>query len=476
MADPAAPTASDAPEPAPIDPAPPSEPATTAPVAPATEVVAEQHAAAAAKPPTPPLTSDAPDPAREKAIAAVGLERLPGSAYPAPKVRGIKGGSLWFTMHGLQWPYMPDVAGAPGLRLGLSGSVWSDGSYAKITAGFPRISDQKRWANQSRAVLRLTPTYSTKSGWFAQGQAELVAQGDQVIEAGRLGSTDDLYVRVGKWNVFDITAGRFQAWEIANHYGMGLDLNTLERRGAYLQEADKAPADPYGLSYFWDRRDGRLGNYAIHVYPTNFLRGELLTQIGGGIPGMNNQVNFRPSGILDFGFIKVKAGYEYGNTRPIRNHDEVLSYSTRNGFGGAVQLVLDPWIEAGISAARGYEDEVNNQGVLNEAASNTATSFGGFINGRVINDFILGAGAFNSYRETVATDKRVYPDGTPYPTFGDPDRNRQFQAFFAAQYSFWDTFYIKFVGSYAHFRLIERSSTSFRNTMVGGRLRLMVLF
>jgi hypothetical protein len=460
IADPAAP-APDAPPPAPADSAPP-EPATSPTPEPAKTVEAEQHAEAAAKPPTPPLTTGAPDPAREKAIAAVGVERLPGSAYPAPYVRGIKGGSLWLTMHGQQWPYMPDVAGAPGLRLGLSGSMWSDGSYAKITAGFGTVPDQKRWATQSRAVMRFTPTYSTKTGWFAQGQAELVARGDQLSDV-RVGDTDDLYVRFGKWNLFDVTVGRFQAWEIANHYGMGLDQNTLEREGAALIGEARRPADSYGLTYFWDREDGRLGNYAVHVYPTNFLRLEMLTQLGGGLPGENNQVNFRPSGILDFGIIKVKAGYEYGNTRPVRA--KALSYSTRNGFGGAIQLVLDPWIEAGVSAARGFEDDVNNQGVLDEGRSNTATSFGGFINGRVVGDLILGGGAFNSYRETVGLDED-----------GNPDRNRQFQGFLAAQYSFWDAFYIKFVGSYAHFRLKERSSPTFRNTMVGGRLRLMVLF
>jgi hypothetical protein len=471
IADPAAPAA-DAPAPAPSEPAP-SEPTAPTPE-PANEAAAEQHAAAAATPPTPPLTTDAPDPAREKAIAAVGVERLPGSAYPAARVRGIKGGSLWLTMHGQQWPYMPDVAGAPGLRLGVSGSVWSDLSYARITAGLENVRSQKRFATQSRAVLRATPTYSTKGGWFAQGQAELVAQGDQSVNPSDLGTTDDLYVRIGKWNVFDVTVGRFQGWEIANHYGMGLDQNTLEREGAIIQGESRRPAAAYGLSYFWDRQNGRLGTYAIHAYPTDFLRFEVLGQLGGGTVALSNQANFRPSGILDFGIIKLKAGYEYGRTFPIG--DDSLQEGHRNGFGGALQFVLDPWIEAGISGARGFEDQVNDQGVLNELQSNTVTGFGGFINGRVVRDLILGAGAFNSYRDTVATDERRFPDGTPYPTFGDPDRNRQFQAFFAAQYSFWDVFYLKFVGSYAHFRLRERSTPSFRNTMVGGRLRLMVLF
>ena len=123
----------------------------------------------------------------------------------------------------------------------------------------------------------MTPTYNAANGWFAQGNAEFVVHGDMQPDplTKTLGSTDDLYVRVGKWNVFDVTVGRFQGWEIANHFGMGLDQNTLERQGAWIVTGQAArPTDGYGLSYFWDRQDNLLGAYAVHVYPTKYLRAE----------------------------------------------------------------------------------------------------------------------------------------------------------------------------------------------------------
>src|SRR5262245_49483849 len=52
-------------------------------------------------------TPEQPGPVEHLTRSAVELERLAGEAYPEPHVRGIHGGSLWLTMHGLQWPYMP---------------------------------------------------------------------------------------------------------------------------------------------------------------------------------------------------------------------------------------------------------------------------------------------------------------------------------------------------------------------------------
>ncbi len=112
------------------------------------------------------------------------------------------------------------------MRVGISGYAWDDIAYVRIVSGTPDTDKSlKRWTHQGRAVLRGTPTYSTNNGWFVQGQLEFVANGDQSVPpSGNSGSIDDRYVRVGKWNAFDITAGRFQGWEIY-HYGMGLDLD-----------------------------------------------------------------------------------------------------------------------------------------------------------------------------------------------------------------------------------------------------------
>lgn len=433
----------------------------------------EVEADAAVEPPKPAPVTTPPDPAREEAVAHIGVERLPGSAYPAPRVRGIKGGSLWMTMHGLQWPYMPEIAGKPALRLGLSGSIWSDGSYARTESGLaPETPGQKRLAMQSRGVLRLTPTYSENSGWFVQGQAELVAQGDQLLDTANnvMGYTDDLWVRVGKWNLFDLTVGRFQAWEVANHYGMGLDLNTLEREGATIEAQSIKTKAAYGLTYFWDRADGRLGNYALHFYPLDILRFELLGQFGAGNKlGQAIQTNLRAAAILDLGFVKLKAGYEYGDA--VHQRDENKENSSRNGFGLAGQFVLDPYIEGGIAFSRGYEDFTDQNEVHLLARSNTVTGVSGFLNGRITGPLILGVGALYSNWENLSIDERVES-----PTRGEYDFDTQLQAFAAIQYSMWDVLYVKFVGSYANWEHQDRSSTPFTNKMYGGRLRFMILF
>ena len=43
-----------------------------------------------------------------------------------PPTRGIWGGSLWLTFHGLQWPYMPKTG------VGVSGYAWVDTGYEQI--------------------------------------------------------------------------------------------------------------------------------------------------------------------------------------------------------------------------------------------------------------------------------------------------------------------------------------------------------
>jgi hypothetical protein len=408
--------------------------------------------------------------------ATIGIERLDGDAFPSPQTRGIPGGSLGFTMHGLQAPYLPAVGGG-GLRVGVSGSLWSDGSYAFIKSGLaPAQASQKRLAMQSRGVLRVTPTYSTPSGWFAQAQAEIVALGDQALDTGTnvMGFTDDAYVRVGKWDLIDIQVGRFQAWEIANHYGMGLDINTLERDGAVIDSQTEKPKDAYGLTYFWDRADGRMGNYAIHVYPFQQFRLELLGQFGAGTNlGQAIQTNFRPSGIIDFGFLKLKGGAEFG--KAIHQEDSVTrqrEWSNRYGYGGALQFVLDPYIEAGVSGAIGFETKSNLfTGERDDASTNTVTSISGFVNGRVIDSLVLGVGVLQSRWENLSVDERP---GSVH--FGEHDFDRQLQAFGAIQYSFWDVFYLKFVGAYAHWRHQDRASTPFANKLTSARLRFMVLF
>lgn len=439
---------------------------------------AQATVAAPAAPPANPVAALPPgEVEREKAVGFVGVEELPGSAYPEPRVRGIKYGSLWLTMQGYQWPYLPWKPGHASTVLGLSGSLWSDLSYAHITTTKKKnAANLKRWAQQDRAVLRATPTYSTSDGWFAQGQVELVGQGnDFPVSGGQLGQIDDLYVRVGKWNVFDLTAGRFQGWELY-HYGMGLDLNTLERSGADHPTLSIHPPPIYGADFFWDRPNGP-GDYALHFYPTNFLRGEVLGQIGtfGGL----NTTAVRPVAILDLGIVKLKGAYEYGKNIPQAAHAH--QRERRNGAGVAAQFVLDPWIEGGINFAEGFLDTINDQAVPVPASSTTTRSVGGFVNAHIISSLILGFGIdFTHWEDLKKNGNQTTANGARDPNFGKVDTADVFNTFFAIQYTLWERYYIKFVGSHGNFRNNDEgespSANAFSNTELGGRLRFMMLF
>jgi hypothetical protein len=402
----------------------------------------------------------------------VAVEILPGAAYPEPRTRGLVGGSLWLTMHGYQFPYMPRRPGEAAVRLAISGSVWSDTSYARIYTGLTGDPSLKRWTNQTRGVLRFTPTYSTEEGWFAQGQVELVAKGNQVLSNTdkNLGGVDDVFVRVGKWGLFDVTVGRFQGWEVY-HYGMGLDLNTLERDGAKgLQTKPNAPAI-YGLSTYWDRPDGGAGNYAGHLYVTDYLRFELLGQLG--TTGSVNTRAVRPVGILDLGYVKVKLGTEYGV-----NTDQQVRYEkyreTTKGYGGAVQFVLNPWIEGGINGAVAYVDTYNTEGNPDYDNSTTQKSFGGFLNGRIYGPLLVGGGVNQTTLETLKLNQVA-----DSPNYGKANLETHLQTFFAIQYSLWDKVFFKFVGAYARYKFednIQNPPVPFQNSMWSGRLRVMYLF
>jgi hypothetical protein len=396
--------------------------------------------------------------------ADVGLEVLPPGGYPAPRVRGIEGGSLWMTMQGWQFPYMPQNAGGPGTRIAFSGSVWSDTSYRKVDSGISATDPNIReWRQQSRLVLRATPTYNADNDWFVQGQGELALIGAAPARANEFINADDLYVRIGRWNRFDVTAGRFQGWEVY-HFGMGLDLNTVEREGAITD--NNVPVGIYGLTFLWDRPNGP-GYLATHIYPTDYLRFEVLGEVGSSDL---NQLGVRPVGILDLGFVKVKAGAEYEKQTPRQQSADRMDETVRSGVGGAVQLVLDPRVEAGLNAARAVVDVKTAQGVIDAGKSTTTYSVGGFANARIVGPLIVGVGANYTRENNVRVNA----------TTGANDIRTHLQAFGAIQYAFWRRFLIKGVLSYADANFNPLSDpppvAEFHNKMLSGRLRLMYLF
>jgi len=396
------------------------------------------------------------------------VEILPGSGYPEPRVRGIVGGSLWLTMHGLQFPYMGPETSPNQVRLAISGSVWDDTSFARLNSGkLETTKSLTRWSNQGRGVIRFTPSYTTREGWFVQGQIETVGNIEQTVVSNNIGTLDDMFVRAGKWNAFDITVGRFQGWEVY-HYGMGLDLNTLERTGANLPNLPATQI--YGLNSYWDRPAFGVGDYAAHVYLSDYLRFEVLGQIG--TQGANVRAT-RPVAVLDLGYLKVKAGFEYGETRGQSDGDK--SRTRTNGVGGAIQFVANPYIEGGVNAAVGYLDYWIDTGLAKPENSTTTRSFGGFLNGRVIGPLMLGVGANQTHWNNLKPNAN--PD-TPRLN-GATDWSTHFQGFGAIQYSFWDKLFFKFVANYARFHyedIVQNPPHSYTNNEWGGRLRMMYLF
>jgi len=436
--------------------------------------------------PTPPpaLKPDgAPAPASTPAIT---VERLPPSAYPAWQPRGIPGGSLWLdpSFHGMPWPYYLRTG------IGLSGSVWVDNSYQKVDRDL-RFPQTAFWLHQSRAVLRATPTYSS-GDFFVQGQVEIVGNYNQTVQRGDAPDTDDLWLRFGQWNVWDVQVGRFEAYAV-HHFGMGLDINTAERQGA-LDENSRQPVDFYYVTTMFYRPNG-AGNAALHLHfverPNLGVRFELLAQYGND---SFDRIGTRPAMVVDLGVVKVKLGGEYRLTRPQNTQVEnkprvdaagnpvlgpdgmqIIDYvHTRNektierGVGGAIQLVLFPWVEAGVQGAYGLSDHTTSMNAIDlDNGSFTQWTVGGFANVSPMPDLVIGGGVHKTdWTNLHRNDLGQYGHKTNLAAFG------------AVQYLLRKQLYIKLVAAYdkAKREDLEGGTTEVSSTMLSARLRLMYLF
>jgi hypothetical protein len=420
---------------------------------PALEPKADEKPRAPEAAPAPPPPAAKPEPKPEDGDKILGpIERLPPSAFPEPRVRGIHGGSLWMTFHGLQWPYYPKTG------IGVSGSAWIDSGYEHISRGNPTEQGIKYWLQQGRLLLRLTPTWSD-GDYFVQGQAELVANKDQSLHQPDVADADDVWIKAGKWKSWDVQLGRYEGWEIY-HFGMGLDLYTLERQGA-SDEAFSAPGI-YGVTYAFYRPAG-VGQVAVHLYPTDYLRFELGTQFGNEFG--SNTLAARPVGVLDFGWVKLKAGGEY---KTLTDQKEGSKGETKlRGAGGSVQFVIDPHVEFGVNGAYGLVDRVAQDGTFDEKGSNTTYSIGGFANAHIVGDLIGGAGINYTYLEDLHFD----------PVLNREDRFRHLQTFGSLQYLVAKQLFVKAVVAYAKADFAPTfGDPIFANEMTSARLRLLYLF
>jgi hypothetical protein len=389
------------------------------------------------------------------------IERLPPTAYPEWKTRGIKGGSLWFSgnMNGMPWPYYPKTG------IGVSGYAWIDTGYESIVSGNNVEPQYKYLVSEGRALLRLTPTYSAGS-WYVQAQSEFVANKDQTVVQPKVADIDDLWIRTGQWKSWDLQLGRFEAFEVY-HFGMGMDLHTIERDGA-SDSVRAAPDvfelnDPSNIVY----RQSGITNIALHAYPNDVLRFEALGQFGFDTQSGLDTVGARPAAVVDLGWLKLKAA---GDVRSQFPNDPNKSKESRFVRGGvaALQVVVDPYFELGGNFAYGRVDHYTSmnstdpnasRGDFDTKGSVTDLDLGGFANVRLVEDLILGGGVNN-----------------------DQETDRQsglfthLQTFAALQYLVGKQLFVKIVGAYAKAHIAQGGITPWDNTMESVRLRLMYLY
>lgn len=422
----------------------------------------------------------APAPASAPATSAANIspgivEQLPASAYPEPYTRGLYGGPLWLDMQGLQWPYLPKTS------VGISGYGWFDGNYRLIRSGNTNIPPHtQEILDQGRFVLRVTPTYVSGT-WFVQAQAEVVANSNQYNYQGTNGAidgvvaADDVWIRTGDLQSWDVTVGRFQAFDVYP-LGMGLDLNTYERLGAYDPVSSGGPNGPsavnqlYAADFMLYRPAfPKVGNAALHLYPTRFFRIELLSQFGNN--GSRNIVGGRPAVIFDVGWLKLRGALEYLYQWAIDSDPKAVD--THKDRGGAVsaQVVFAPFVEAGLNFGYAVSDvsDAHSHGA-NLGSSGNKLSAGGFIDiaplPRVLPNLLIGGGGnYTTFHDLQADSE------------GNNERWTNLQAYVAVQYLFYRQLYFKMVGGYAKSHY-ENQATGYPydDDMFSLRVRMQYLF
>jgi hypothetical protein len=431
-------------------------------------------------------------------------EEMGPDTYPG-RLRGLYGGSLWLerSFDGLQWPHNSRTG------IGISGMFSVSGGYETIKRDQPTLLDSTSNLQQGRALLRVTPAYVHEQ-FFIQGQAELVANACQapapnaqttsVCSVSGTVTTDDLLIRVGHWNIWDLTFGRFEGWEVY-HLGMGLDPYSLERLGAGMfGQMGVTGMGPqlevpslYGVNYMHDRPAEGLavGHAALHLYLTDYLRFELLGKWGSDNYQDNsataakpfNYVGGRPVAILDLGWFKFKVGAEYqkqtavfqtigGNPGEPQAKQAPVESLTREGVGASVQFIIDPIVEFGLNAAIGRQHYIdasaNNFGSADTLArSYTTKSAGGFATVRLADGWLAGVGA----NLTAQLDEYKAPNSSA------GDYTSQLLGFAALQYLLARQLYIKAEFAYAK-ALFQPSDfvPSWNNYMYSGGVRLMYLY
>jgi hypothetical protein len=326
-------------------------------------------------------------------VALASLLSWPASADeaapepPRAPPLGLAGPSPYYVADGLQSPLRDD-----GVHLG--GDLWIDTGYEARARELDSEPDQQLWLMQGRMMLDLTATH-TWGAFFAQVKGQALAHVDEIHGNENI-DTDDVWLRFGQWDLWDIQLGRFEAWEVY-HKGEGLERDTLEDLGAF-----DGP-DIYEVNYAFYRQDG-FGQAAAHVYPLDWLRVEIASVFGNEL-GFNS-VGVRPAAILDLGWLKLKLAGEY---RRLEHQEEGRKqWEEARGGGGGLIIYLDGLhtvlrsVRCGANAAFGLVDRVDAFGKVDERGSPDTFSAGGFLN-MGLWDAVLGMG----YNHTLEGDRQL---------------------------------------------------------------------
>ena len=422
------------------------------------------------------------------------FEHMSPETFPG-RLRGIQGGSLWLQpdFQGLQWPQNTRSG------LGVSADFWVDSGKAAIRRGTRLLPNSDLLFQQGRARLRLTPAY-VSGRFFAQAQVELVGNLCQAVTsiqattpiclAAGTFTTDDLFVRFGAWNAWDLKVGRFRAWEVY-HFGMGMDPYTFERLGAGMFGVDSFTMprlevpQVYGVTYLYDRPSEGLavGNAAFHLYPTEYIRFELFAKLGTDNNRADNTTgdtpwNYwggRPTLIFDVGWLKVRLAGEYQKRTatsqtldPAVGKKDPVPQRVQKGLGGSIQFVINPIVEFGVNGAIGKQEDVDAFARPVLENSFTTKSVGGFANVRLVERLLFGGGV----NWTSQTDTYLAPGSTVN------DFTAQLQWFGAVQYQLLGYLYVKAVYAQARadFLPSDLAVAEWHNQMYSGRIRLLYLY
>jgi len=193
---------------------------------------------------------------------------------------------------------------------------------------------------------------------------------------------------------------------------------------------------------------------------------ELLAQWGND--NLLNYVGGRPALIYDLGFLKFRVAGEY-QWRFAQDPAPSMRNEYKNrGVAGSVQIVLAPWLEFGPNVGRAitsvFTPSSNGE---DTGKSGDIVSYGGFLNARLAEDFLVGLGA--NYASFTNLHKN---------SAGEGDKSSNTQAYVALQYLVHHQLFVKVVGGYAktHFNFSFNNMAPYDDDMYSVRVRLMYLY